>query len=88
MTPADIAALESELARARARYESATNILVEIYAVLSPPVVTLFDGRVMEFQNPMANVMLRSLSDQIRAIPDRLRAIADAEEAKTKGAGE
>lgn len=66
----------AERDHARACYERTVQILCNIHALLSPPVITLEDGRTFEFRSPtMANQQLQALSDRIRAVPDELNRI-------------
>lgn len=64
---------------ARAHRNALANILTAIHAQLSPPDVSLPDGRVMRFHDPNAVQTLHVLSERIRAIPDELaRAAVEA----------
>lgn len=67
--------------------ENAVRILMEIYALLYPPMFKTEDGRIMAFRPkyPNPHEVLQALSDRIRAIPDELGAM-DAAIAKGRTA--
>ena len=66
-------ALTAELETAKAKHEHVTDILVEIFNLLSPNDVTLPNGQAMMFVDPNANDTLRELTRRIKAIPDQLK---------------
>lgn len=67
----------AERDNARACYDNAVRLLIEIHSMMYPPQVKLPDGRTMAFRptNPDPHAVLQELSDRIRDLPDRLRDI-------------